>query len=33
MENRFSDAIFYTWRNTFGSIEVPEVKCLKTLEE
>jgi len=28
-----SDATFYTWRKKYGDMEVPEVKCLKSLEE
>ncbi len=28
-----SDATFYTWRKKYGSMEAPEVKRLKSLEE
>ncbi len=32
-KHAISDATFYTWRKKFGSMEAPEVKRLKTLEE
>lgn len=32
-KHAISDAIFYTWCKKFGSMEVPEVKRLKSLEE
>ncbi len=32
-KHAISDATFYTWRKKFGSMEVTEVKRLKSLEE
>lgn len=29
----FSDISFYTWRNKFGGMEVPDAKRLKALEQ
>lgn len=29
----FSDVSFYTWRNKFGGMEVPDAKRLKALEQ
>ena len=28
-----SDVTFYKWRSKYGGLEIPEARCLKTLEE